>query len=82
VISYLVMGWIGILAVQPLFAALGIIPVALVVAGGVAYSIGTIFFGWKSIRHHHAIWHVFVLLGSIFHFLAIALYVVPYAAGA
>jgi hemolysin III len=82
VISYLVMGWIGILAVQPLFAALGIMPVALVVAGGIAYSIGTIFFGWHSIKHHHAIWHVFVLLGSIFHFLAIALYVAPTVAGA
>lgn len=79
VISYLVMGWIGIVAVQPLFAALGFAPVALVVAGGIAYSVGVIFFGWKSIKHHHAIWHVFVLLGSIFHFLAVALYVIPYA---
>lgn len=79
VISYLVMGWIGIVAVQPLFAALGFAPVALVVAGGIAYSIGVIFFAWKSIKHHHAIWHVFVLLGSILHFLAVAIYVIPYA---
>ncbi len=79
VISYLVMGWIGIVAVQPLFAALGFAPVALVVAGGIAYSIGVIFFAWHSIKHHHAIWHVFVLLGSIFHFLAVAIYVIPYA---
>ncbi len=79
VISYLVMGWIGIVAVQPLFAALGFAPVALVVAGGIAYSIGVVFFAWKSIKHHHAIWHMFVLLGSIFHFLAVAIYVIPYA---
>jgi hemolysin III len=78
VISYLVMGWIGIIAIGPLLAALGVVPVALVVAGGLAYSIGTIFFGWKSIRHHHAIWHLFVLGGSICHFLAVALYVIPY----
>lgn len=78
VLSYLVMGWIGIIAVQPLFAALGFVPIALVVAGGIAYSVGVIFFAWKSIRHHHAIWHIFVLMGSIFHFLAIALYVIPY----
>jgi hemolysin III len=77
VLSYVVMGWIGIIAVQPLFAALGFAPVALVVAGGLAYSVGVIFFAWKSIRHHHAIWHVFVLMGSIFHFLAIAIYVQP-----
>ena len=79
VASYVVMGWIGIVAVEPLFAALGFAPVALVVAGGIAYTIGVVFFAWKSIKHHHAIWHVFVLLGSIFHFLAVAIYVIPYA---
>jgi hemolysin III len=82
VLSYLVMGWIGVIAIQPLFAALGFAPIALVVAGGLAYSLGVIFFAWKSIKHHHAIWHVFVLLGSIFHFLAIALYVIPYTVNA
>ncbi|HEY0429318.1 MAG TPA: hemolysin III family protein [Pyrinomonadaceae bacterium] len=79
VISYLVMGWIGIIAVGPLHAALGLVPIALVVAGGIAYTLGVIFFAWESIRHHHAIWHIFVLAGSIFHFLAIAIYVIPYA---
>jgi hemolysin III len=79
VISFLVMGWIGMLAVQPLFAALGIVPVVLVIAGGVAYSLGVVFFGWTSIKHHHAIWHVFVLAGSIFHFLTVAIYVMPFA---
>ena len=78
-LSYLVMGWIGIVAVQPLFAALGFGAVALIVAGGIAYTVGVIFFAWHSIKHHHAIWHIFVLLGSIFHFLAIAIYVIPYA---
>lgn len=82
VISYLVMGWIGIFAIQPLLAALGFTPIALIIAGGLAYSIGTIFFGWKTIRHHHAIWHIFVLAGSILHFLAVALYVIPYTAKA
>jgi len=79
VLSYLVMGWIGVLAVEPLFSALGWAAVSLVVAGGLAYSVGVVFFAWKSLRHHHAIWHVFVLVGSIFHFLAIAIYVIPYA---
>jgi hemolysin III len=75
VVSYLVMGWIGLIAVQPLYLALGWIPLLLVVAGGLSYSIGVIFFGWHSIKHHHAIWHGFVLGGSVFHFLAISLYV-------
>jgi hemolysin III len=80
VISYVVMGWLGVLAVQPLFNALGIMPVALAVAGGLAYTLGVVFFPWKSIRHHHAIFHVFVLAGSIFHYAAVVLYVVPYSA--
>lgn len=75
VVSYLAMGWIGVIAIQPLYLALGIWPMILVIAGGVSYSIGVIFFGWHSIKHHHAIWHGFVLGGSAFHFLAIAVYV-------
>ena len=80
VFSYLLMGWVAVFAVQPLLAALGFLPIALVVAGGIAYSLGVIFFAWERLPHHHAIWHVFVLAGSIFHYLAIAIYVVPYAA--
>jgi hemolysin III len=79
VISYLVMGWLGIVAVEPLFAKLGWMPLILVVAGGLAYSFGVIFYAWKSLKHHHAVWHLFVLGGSIFHFLAISIYVLPHA---
>ena len=75
VVSYLAMGWIGVIAIQPLYIALGIAPLILIIAGGLSYSLGVVFFGWKSIKHHHAIWHGFVLGGSVFHFLAIALYV-------
>jgi hemolysin III len=78
VTSYVVMGWLGVFAVQPLFNALGIMPVALAIAGGIAYSLGVVFFPWKSIRHHHAIFHVFVLAGSILHYAAVLLYVVPH----
>ncbi|MGB7202671.1 MAG: hemolysin III family protein [Pyrinomonadaceae bacterium] len=79
VISYLLMGWLGVFAVQPLLNTLGVMPVALAVAGGLAYTLGVVFFPWKSIKHHHAIFHVFVLLGSIFHYAAVVLYVVPHA---
>jgi hemolysin III len=79
-LTYLLMGWIGIVAVEPLYAAMGIVPIALIVAGGVSYTLGTIFFGWHSLRHHHAIWHLFVLGGSVLHFIAIAGYIIPYAA--
>lgn len=78
-VTYLLMGWIGIIAVKPLYLAMGIVPISLIVAGGISYSVGTIFFGWHSIKHHHAIWHLFVLGGSVLHFIAIAFYIVPYA---
>ncbi|MEO7658329.1 MAG: hemolysin III family protein [Pyrinomonadaceae bacterium] len=79
VISYLVMGWIGVFAIQPLLEAIGLTAIALVVAGGIAYSLGVIFFAWHRIPHNHAIFHVFILAGSIFHYLAVVLYVVPYS---
>lgn len=78
VISYLVMGWIGIIVVQPIFLKLGLAPLILVVAGGIAYSLGTIFYRWEKLHHHHAVWHLFVLVGSILHFLAISIYVIPF----
>ena len=78
VTSYVVMGWLGVFALQPLLNSLGMMPVALAVAGGVAYTLGVVFFPWKSIRHHHAIFHVFVLAGSILHYAAVVIYVVPY----
>lgn len=77
VTSYVIMGWLGVFAVRPLFEMLGTTPVALAIAGGVAYTLGVVFFPMKSIRHHHAIFHVFVLAGSILHYAAIILYVVP-----
>ncbi len=78
-LTYLLMGWIGIIAVQPLYLAMGIVPISLIVAGGISYTVGTIFFGWHSMKHHHAIWHLFVLGGSVLHFIAIAGYIIPYA---
>ena len=78
VVSYVVMGWMGVFAIKPIFDALGMMPVILAIAGGVAYTLGVVFFPWKSIKHHHAIFHIFVLLGSIIHYAAVVLYVVPY----
>ena len=76
--TYLIMGWIGVFAIKPLYLAMGIVPISLIVAGGVSYTLGTIFFGWHSLKHHHAIWHLFVLGGSVLHFIAIAGYIIPY----
>lgn len=77
VVSYLIMGWLGGLAVQPLLGVLGSTAVALAVAGGLAYTVGVIFFALHRLPHNHAIFHVFVLAGSVLHYLAVVLYVVP-----
>lgn len=76
IVLYLALGWLGLAAVEPMYTALGLTPLVLIVGGGLSYTAGMIFFGWKRIRHHHAIFHVFVLGGSILHYIAIAGYVV------
>jgi hemolysin III len=74
---YLGMGWVGIVAIKQLFAALAPAGVWLVLVGGLAYSLGVIFYKMKSLRYHHAIWHLFVLAGSVLFYFSILLYVIP-----
>ena len=68
---YLLMGWICVVAIPPLVKALPASGLAWLVAGGLAYSLGVIFYGVKRIPFNHAIWHLFVLAGSVFHYLAV-----------
>lgn len=77
-IFYLIMGWLIIVAWGPLTAAVPQPGIALLVAGGILYSLGTIFYVWRIFPYHHAIWHLFVLGGSITHFFAILLYLLPH----
>lgn len=74
---YLLMGWIGILLADPVSSALPMGALLLIAAGGLAYTGGVVFYGWHSLRYSHAIWHVFVLVGSICHYIAVAMYVLP-----
>ncbi|HEY6561706.1 MAG TPA: hemolysin III family protein [Polyangiaceae bacterium] len=76
---YLSMGWLALLAIRPLMHTVPLGGLVLLVLGGAAYSIGILFYAWQSLRYHHAIWHAFVLMGSVLHFFAIALYVVPHS---
>ena len=73
---YLGMGWIVIVAIKPLAAALPSTGLWLLVAGGLCYTLGTAFYVLKKVRYMHAVWHVWVLAGSVLHFLAVLLYVV------
>ena len=77
VVIYVCMGWMGAFLVPSLITRLGTPGLALVVAGGMLYTGGIVFYFFdERIRHFHGIWHLFVLAGSIAHFFAIALYVV------
>jgi hemolysin III len=76
VVIYLLMGWIVVIAIRPLIRALPIAGFVLMVAGGLFYTVGVIFFALdKKIPHGHGIFHFFVLAGSICHYFAVFLYV-------
>jgi len=74
---YLFQGWFVVFAVLPLFHAIGWGGIAWMGAGGLAYTLGIVFFALDRLRYFHATWHVFVLAGSVAHFFAILFYVVP-----
>ncbi|RCX21352.1 hemolysin III [Fontibacillus phaseoli] len=76
-IFYLIMGWLIVIAWGPLVAAVPNTGMVLLVTGGILYSLGTIFYVWRGFPYHHAIWHLFVLAGSVTHFFAILLYLLP-----
>ncbi|PSQ97308.1 MAG: hemolysin III [Bacteroidetes bacterium SW_9_63_38] len=74
---YLIMGWVGVLFADPMSSALPAGALLLIAAGGLAYTAGVVFYGWHSLRYSHAIWHVFVMVGSLCHYIAVAMYVLP-----
>ncbi|MGB8259913.1 MAG: hemolysin III family protein [Terracidiphilus sp.] len=74
---YLFQGWFVVVAVRPLFHAMDWHGIAWLAGGGLAYTLGIVFFAMDRLRYFHAVWHVFVLAGSVFHYVAILFYVVP-----
>ena len=74
---YLCLGWLMVIAVKPLMANLAGGGIVLLVAGGLFYSLGVIFYLWKKLPFQHAIWHLFVIAGSLCHFFSIFIYVLP-----
>jgi hemolysin III len=76
IVIYAVMGWIVLIAVKPLIAALGMDGFIWLAGGGVLYTVGIIFFAYDGrFRHWHGIWHLFVMGGSLMHFVAVLRYV-------
>lgn len=73
-ILYILMGWILVIAIKPMLEMVPIGFFLWLLAGGVVYTTGTIFYAMKKIPYNHAIWHIFVLAGSVVHFLGIFKY--------
>lgn len=68
---YLLMGWIGVFIVNPLLKTSSIQDVWLLIIGGIFYTAGIVFFAWNKLPFNHTIWHLFVMGGSVCHFLII-----------
>ena len=80
---YLAMGWLVVVAVGELVRALPVGAIVLLALGGVVYSIGAVVYATKSLNFipgvfgFHEVWHIFVILGALFHFLTIAIFIAP-----
>lgn len=74
---YVIMGWAVVAAIKPMLQHVGSGGLWLLLAGGLAYTGGIIFYKWQRLPYNHAIWHLFVLAGSILHYFAILFYVIP-----
>jgi hemolysin III len=74
VLSYVVMGLLAIIAIKPMIQMVPRGMIAWLFIGGACYILGIIFYLWKKLPYHHTIWHLFVLAGSISHFLGILFY--------
>ena len=76
-ISYLLMGWLIVIAAPQLADAVGASGMAWLIGGGVCYTVGAVFYKAKRLSFNHAIWHLFVLAGGVCHFVAVVWYVLP-----
>ncbi len=76
---YIAMGWVGLVAIKPLVAALPSAGLWLLFGGGAAYTCGVVFYRMHGLRYHHALWHLCVLAGSVLQYFAVLGYVLPQA---
>ena len=74
---YLAMGWLVVIAGKPLLTRVPLPGLLWLLFGGLSYTVGSLFYLWKKLPYHHAIWHLFVLAGGVCHYFAILFYVLP-----
>lgn len=75
-VFYVAMGWLIVFIWQPLTAIMHENGILLLIIGGLFYTVGTLFYVWRSFPYHHAVWHLFVIAGSAFHFFSVFYYVI------
>ncbi|HEC74204.1 MAG TPA: hemolysin III, partial [Methylophaga aminisulfidivorans] len=73
--TYLLMGWFALAIVYPLYSSVDVKALYWLLAGGIFYSLGTLFYSAKSTQFSHAIWHLFVIAGCVCHYISISNYV-------
>lgn len=78
-LCYLSMGWLLLVVIKPIIRMLPTAGFGWLLAGGIFYTAGSIFYLWRRLPYHHAIWHLFVLAGSFAHFISVLYYVLPIA---
>lgn len=71
---YLIMGWLVLIAAKPVIQSVPLSGLALILAGGIAYTVGVAFYAAHHIRFAHFVWHIFVIMGTTFHFFAVLWY--------
>lgn len=77
VLAYILMGWLSVFAFQELITTLPLGGFLWLAGGGVVYTVGVIFYAMKKVHYTHAVWHLFVLGGSLCHFFAVLFYLAP-----
>mgnify|MGYP000543906258 CR=1 FL=1 len=77
VMAYVLMGWLSVLIIKSLLENIAVGGLIWLAVGGAAYTVGVIFYAMKRIPYMHGVWHLFVLGGSICHYFAVLLYLVP-----
>jgi len=70
-VLYVLIGWLIVFAWKPLVATVPTYGAVFLVIGGIVYSVGAIFYVWRGFIYHHAVWHVFVIVGTVMHFFAV-----------
>ncbi len=77
---YVAMGWLAVVAIEPMTSRMPLAGLGWLAGGGLLYTAGVAFYAWERQRYSHAIWHLFVLGGSVCHFFAVLWYAAPPAA--